>query len=101
MKRIGVAASKMAKDNYWLYHFYVVLIASLLSLLLFLVVGLVVVFALAILSYVGTELLDYNFNDKRNAVIIVCMASLTIVTLLVNIFAISINLRLPDKSDKK
>lgn len=37
MERIGIAASKIAKGNLLLYNSYVVLIAFLLSVLLFLI----------------------------------------------------------------
>ena len=95
MKRIGVAASRIAKDNYWLYHLYVILISSMMSLLLFLVVGLIVVFALAILNYVGTELIGQEYHNRQETIVMICMAALAVVTLFFNLFAILINLRFP------
>lgn len=99
MKRIGIAASKIAKDNAWLYHFYVVLISSLFSLFLFVVVGVIVVFALAILSYISSEIMDFSFHGRRNSILVICMVSLTVVILIFNIFAISRNIRLTNAKD--
>ncbi len=101
MKRIGVAASKIAKDNYWLYYFYVILISLMLSLLLFLVVGMVVIFAIAVLTYVATELMGYDFAEKRNTIVTICMATLTVVILLFNVFSILCNINFSKESDKK
>ena len=57
MKRIGIAASTISKGNLFLYNFYVVLIAMLFSLFIFIIAGSIVIFALAIIKYVGTEII--------------------------------------------
>ncbi|MFT5169438.1 MAG: hypothetical protein ACI9F2_000543 [Lysobacterales bacterium] len=99
MKRIGVAASKIAKDNYWLYHIYVVIISSIVSLFIFLVTGVVVAFALVILAYISSELMEFDFQQRQMSILLSCMVSLTIVIVIFNILAISRNIRLPN--DKK
>lgn len=94
MKRVGVAASKIAKDNLFLYNFYVVLISSLFSLFIFIVSGFVVTFALIIIGYVGKEIMLVKFERDWSDVLVVCMISLTIITAIFNLLIISKNIRL-------
>jgi hypothetical protein len=95
MKRIGIVASKISKGNTALYNAYVVLIAVLFSLFIFIVAGSTVVFALAIIRYVGSEIMGVEFEASWRSILAVCMASLTVVIALFNLFAIIINLRFP------
>jgi len=99
MKRIGIAASKISKGNTTLYNFYVVLISILFSGFIFIIAGSTVVFALAILHYVGNELIPGGFEKDWNSILKVCMVSLTIVITLFNAFAILKNLRIPTIKD--
>ncbi|HBG61455.1 MAG: hypothetical protein A2Y03_01435 [Omnitrophica WOR_2 bacterium GWF2_38_59] len=94
MKRVGVAASKIAKDNLFLYNFYVVLISSLFSLFIFIVSGFVVTFALIIIGYVGKEIMLVKFERDWSDVLVICMISLTIITAIFNLLIISKNIRL-------
>ena len=64
MERIGIAASKMAKGNWLLYNFFVILIAFLCSLFLFVMVGATIIFALIILAYVGDEIIPFEFEKS-------------------------------------
>lgn len=95
MKRIGIAASKISKGNLALYNFYVVLISVLFSLFLFIVAGATVIFALAVIQYVGNEIMGMEFERSWRSVLAICMVSLTIVITLFNLFAISKNMKLP------
>lgn len=97
MKRIGIAASKIAKGNWVLYNCYVVLISFLFSLFIFVIAGATVVLALAIVAYVGSEIMAFEFEKAWSAVLPICMMSLTIVVAVFNLFAISQNLKLPKK----
>lgn len=94
MKRVGVAASKIAKDNLFLYNCYVVLISSLFSLFIFIVSGFVVTFALIIIGYVGKEIMLVRFERDWSDILVVCMISLTIITAIFNLLIISKNIRL-------
>lgn len=94
MKRVGVAASKIAKDNLFLYNCCVVLISSLFSLFIFIVSGFVVTFALIIIGYVGKEIMLVQFERDWSDVLVVCMISLTIITAIFNLLIISKNIRL-------
>jgi len=95
MKRIGIAASKISKGNKILYNCCVVLISVLFSLFIFIIAGSTVLFALAIIKYVGNEIIGKNFEDSWRSVLLACMISLTVVTTLFSLTAILINLKLP------
>jgi len=99
MKRIGIAASKMSKGSLVLYNFYVILISILFSLFIFIIAGSTVIFALAIIRYVGNEIIGVDFDKNWRSIFTVCMVSLTVVTTLFNLFAIIINLK-PQKVDE-
>ena len=93
MERIGIAASKMAKGNLFVYNCYVVLISLLFSFSIFIMVGATVVFALTIIAYVGNEIMGLEFEKSWTSILSVCMVSLTVIVALFNLFAISKNLK--------
>lgn len=95
MKRIGIAASIIAKNNPVLYNFYVVLISFLFSLFIFVVAGSTVVFALVVISYLGNEILPLEMKKDWSFVLSLCMVSLTMVVVIFNVLAISVNIKLP------
>ena len=95
MKRIGIVSSRISKGNRVLYNFYVVLIAMLFSLLLFVIAGSTVVFALAIIKYIGTEIMGVEFANSWKSIFTVCMVSLTVAVTLFNLFAVLINFKPP------
>ena len=95
MKRIGIAASKMSRGNLAVYNLYVVLISALFSLFIFIVAGSTIIFSLAIIDYVGSEIIGVVFEQSWRPVLIVCMVSLTIVVTLFMLYAISKNLKFP------
>ncbi|MEI7998889.1 MAG: hypothetical protein WCH62_05230 [Candidatus Omnitrophota bacterium] len=55
MRRIGLAASKIAKGNIWFYHLAVVLIASLFAIFLFLVCGFSIALTLFVFSLLAHQ----------------------------------------------
>ncbi len=95
MKRIGIAASKISKGNLALYNFYVVLISALFSLFLFVVAGSTIIFALAIIQYVGNAIMGVEFERSWRSILAICMVSLTIGVAIFNLFAISKNMKFP------
>jgi len=95
MKRIGVAASRISKGNLALYNFYVILISALFSLFIFIIAGSTIIFALAIIKYVGSEIIGVEFEKSWQSVLVICMASLTAVMTLFSLIAILRNLKLP------
>lgn len=93
MKRIGIAASKMSKGNIMLYNVYVVLISSLFSAFIFIVTGATVLLALAVITYVGSEIMGAEFEKKWASIFTVCMIALTVVISVLNLCAISMNIK--------
>ena len=93
MKRIGRAASHMAKGNLVLYNFYVVLIASLFSFFMFLVAGSTVLFAVFIIAYVDREIMG-SPKDYWSTTIMICMVTLTVSIGFFNLLAIVKNIKL-------
>ena len=94
MKRIGIAASKISKGNLPLYNICVVFMCCLFSLFIFIAAGATIALALIFIGYVGTEVMGIEFKRDWSMVMTVCMAVLTVVVALFNIFAILINVRL-------
>jgi len=95
MKRIGIVSSRISKGNRALYNLYVVLISILFSIFIFVIAGSSVIFALAIIKYVGVEIMGMDLEKSWKVVFSVCMVSLTVVVTLFNLFAILINFKSP------
>lgn len=95
MRRIGIAASKISKGNLLFYNTCVILISFGFSLLIFILAGAVVVFAIIIIAYMGDEIMQVEFQRDWSFIIGLCMATLTVVIGLFNIFAILKNIKLP------
>ena len=95
MKRIGIVSSRISKGNRALYNLCVVLISMLFSVFIFVIAGSTVIFALAIIKYVGTEIMGMEFEKSWKSILSVCMVSLTVVVTVFNLFAILINFKPP------
>ena len=94
MERIGIAASKIAQGNLFLYNFFVVAIASLFSLLVFFVSGCAIVLMLVIVAYVSSP---GGFPDLQKGwmpAMVVCMVCLAIVVAVFNLCAVFKNIKL-------
>ena len=95
MKRIGIVSSRISKGNRALYNLCVVLISMLFSVFIFVIAGSTVIFALAIIKYVGTEIMGMEFEKSWKSILSVCMVSLTVVVTVFNLFVILINFKPP------
>ncbi|MBF0121912.1 MAG: hypothetical protein HQL21_00720 [Candidatus Omnitrophica bacterium] len=94
MKRIGIAASKMAQENIALYNFYVFLLASIFSLLVFVLSGFSLLIGFMILSFVSKGFVVFEGPTGFSPTFTICMAALAVVVGVMNIVAISMNIRL-------
>ena len=92
MERIGIAASKMAKGNLFVYNFYVILLSFLFSLLLFFIAGTSIVLSLIVIGSIVSGL-STELSGQWTDVIRVCMGVLTGVVSGINLFAIIKNVR--------
>lgn len=92
MNRIGIAASKMAKDNLWVYNLYVVLLSFVFSLLLFFIAGSAIVLSLIIIGSIVSGL-SSSLGKEWLDVIKMCLISLSVVVGIVTLFAITRNIK--------
>lgn len=99
MERIGLAASKMAKGNFFLYNLWVVVIASTVSIFLFLLAGISIFLALVILAAVVKGIMPMEFEKNWESLLRICLLALTAVVSLFNLYAILKNVRLKKPSD--
>lgn len=93
MERIGIAASKMAKGNLVLYNFYVLLLAFLISLILFLVAGSAIFLALVAIGFIAQGVVPDSVKNEWLGLLPVCMISLTVTICLIALYAIVKNLK--------
>lgn len=94
MERIGIAASKIAKGNLFLYNFFVVLISFLFSLFVFFLAASAILVALIVIERVVKNIAPDYMEKGFRWVTMVCMISLSVVVALFNLVAISKNIRL-------
>ena len=100
MERIGIAASKIAKGNFFLYNFFVLLITFLFSLMIFLISGSFIVIALIVIAYMVSMTSVGTPPDLQRGWIptmTICMKALAVVIGLLALCAISINIKFKKK----
>ena len=94
MERIGIAASKMAKGNLWLYNLWVVIISFVFSLFIFVVAGSSIALSLLIIGAIIKGTIPTDYDNEWFGIIRICMMMLTLVVGLFNLTAILKNFRL-------
>ena len=99
MKRIGIAASKIAQGNLAWYNICVVVIAFLFSLFIFALAGFSVFLVLLLIGYVSQAWGLEEFAKGKSSVFTVCMVSLAILVAIFNLLAISQNIKLSKGKD--
>jgi hypothetical protein len=93
MERIGIAASKIAQGNLWLYNLAVVVIAFLFSVFIFIISGSAIVLSLIIIGGVINGILPNDLWSDWRGIIRICMISLTIIMGIFMLCAILKNIR--------
>ena len=93
MERIGIAASKIAKGNFLLYNFFVVLISFLFSIFIFFIGGSAILIALLLIGYFFKNIMPVNFEKEWISIMLICMISLAISVGLFCLVAISRNIK--------
>jgi hypothetical protein len=94
MLRIGIAASKMSKGGLLSYNLYVILIACLLSLFVFLICGFSVILIVFLISLVLHVLKPADFHSGWTHVFKICLIFLAWVVGAFNIVAILKNIQI-------
>ncbi len=90
MKRIGIAASHIAKDDLVLYNVFVILLSCLLSLFIFLVSAFTVAAGMALTSWATR---GFMAIDPGAMLVKVSLAGLAAATGLINLTAIMVNIK--------
>lgn len=93
MERIGIAASKMAQGNLWLYNFFVVVISILFSILIFLVSGVSIIIALVLIAYISSGFVKVNLDSEWFGVLKLCLTVLAVLIGLFNLGALLKNIK--------
>lgn len=93
MERIGLAASRIAKGNFFLYNLSVVGLTMVFSLFIFFIAGSSVALALIVLGYVMNGLLPEGFSDEWWDIFKICMVTLTVVVGCFSLYAILKNVK--------
>ena len=90
MKRIGIAASRIAKDDLLFYNVFVLLISFLVSFIIFLVAAFFILAGVALISCLtkGFMAMDVGGGFFRFALI-----GLAIVTGIINLVAVVVNIK--------
>ncbi len=91
MKRIGVAASRCAKDDLVLYNVLVVLFSLLLSLFIFLISAFAVVLGIVLTAWV---IRGFATIDLGTALFRYSLAGLAATTGVINLVAILLNIKI-------
>ena len=94
MKRIGIAASRIAKDNLLLYNFCVVVISFLLSLLVFFISGFTLFVGLALISYITKGFMVIEPGTGLSSFLAICVVTLAVVVGVINLVAVMVNIKL-------
>lgn len=94
MERIGIAASHIAKGNLIFYNLFVVLIAFLFSLLVFVISGLIIIFGLILISFLTATPSILDLKQGVFSPIAVCFILLGLIISAFNLYAIGINIKI-------
>ena len=97
MERIGIAASKIAKGNIYMYNLCVISISFIFSFFLFIIAGSSILFALIVIGYIGTEVMALEFERSWPTMMTLCMITLTIIIGVFNLMAIMKNIKFQQK----
>lgn len=94
MKRIGVLASRIAKDSLVLYHFYVFLLAGLFSLIIFFMSAFSIVIGLALMMYGTKGIVVLGSEAGFTKLLMTSLVVLVIVVGVINLIAVLVNIKL-------
>jgi hypothetical protein len=93
MRRIGIAASKMAQGSLFTYNLFVVLLSCLLSLFIFLVCGFSILIIVVLVSWGLHALRPAGFHAGWMHMFKICLIILAVVTGIFNSVAIIKNIQ--------
>ena len=91
MKRIGIAASRVAKDDLVLYNSFVLLLSFLLSLLIFLISAFSILAGMALTSYMTR---GFMLIDPGSGLCKFALFGLAVLVGLINLTAVLVNIKI-------
>ena len=94
MKRIGIAASRIARGNLWLYNICVLLLSFLLSLLIFFLSGFTLIVGLGLISFITRGFMVIEPGTGFSALLSTCMIALAVVVGVFYLIAIVTNIKI-------
>jgi hypothetical protein len=97
MLRIGIAASKMSKGSLLNYNLYVILIACLVSLFIFLICGFSILLIILLVSLILHALKPSDLHTGWVHMFKICLIVLSVVVGIMNIVAIFKNIQFTRK----
>lgn len=97
MDRIGIAASKMAKENLLLYNFYVVVLSFLISFIVFLVAGGAIFLGLTLIGLMAKGVLPNHVHPEWLRMFRFSLACLTVAISVIVLTAIIRNFKFRKK----
>ena len=93
MERIGIAASKIAKGNFFLYNFFVFLISFLFGFLVFFISGSSIIVVLVLIAYFTSPSHVPDLQKGWVAVMTACMICLAVVVMFFTLCAVFKNIK--------
>ena len=94
MKRIGIAASKIAKGNLFLYNIFVVFLTLLFALLIFFIAGSSIVVALIVIAYIISKGAYPDLERGWMPIMVICLKCLAALIGILVLYAVAINVKL-------
>ncbi len=97
MERVGIAASKIAKGNLFLYNFFVIVLIFLFTFLLFLLSGSFVVITLIVISYLVNAGSIPDLKGGWMPIMVACLKVIFCLVTVLALWALAINIKLRKK----
>jgi hypothetical protein len=94
MKRIGIAASKISRDNVLLYNGVVLLLATLFALLIVFLSGFTIFLAIYLIHGLTTGFMTLDLHSSWGEIVKSCMVALAIVGGVFILCAVGVNIKI-------
>jgi len=94
MKRIGIAASKIAPENLLLYNGVVLLLATLFALLIVFLSGFSIFLSIYLIHGLTTGFATFDLHSSWGEIVKSCMVALAIVGGIFILCAVSVNIKI-------
>ena len=93
MRRIGIAASRIAKGNLTVYNIFVIVLSTLCSIMLFFICSFSILMALLLISFVLRFIFPAQSSGAWVSIVKSAMVALSVVIGVLNILAVVKNIK--------